>query len=101
VALPDRTCGGLDLRVSRKMRTLGSNLLHEFTHASFLVMPPLIYVAKGMEDHEYGAHSCQALDKKKALYNADSYAWLAMEIFWSIACKRSFKNPTDNFDVVE
>jgi hypothetical protein len=101
VALLGRTCGDLDLRVSRKMRTLGSILLHDFTHAGLLVMPPLAYDVEGLQDHVYGAHSCQGLDKKLALYNADSYAWLAMEIFWSIACKRSFQNPIDDFDVIE
>jgi hypothetical protein len=56
--IPGRTCGDLDLRVSKKMRTLGSTLLREFTHAGLLVMPPLAYDVEGVQDHVYGAHSC-------------------------------------------
>lgn len=37
-----------DLRVSRKMRTLGSTLLHEFAHASLLVTSPLAYNVEGV-----------------------------------------------------
>lgn len=81
----------LDDRVSWKMETLGSVLLHEFTHYKNLVVPPL---SKETDDDHYclvGSRDIQ--DKKEALNNADSYSWYANELFWSDKAQKTFNDP--------
>jgi hypothetical protein len=74
-------CGQLDSRVSWKMDTLGSILLHEYTHFLMLVSPPL---DKEAEDESYGPTGVRALNKAKATNNADSYSWFANELLWTM-----------------
>jgi hypothetical protein len=72
------TCEKLDPRASWKMRTLGSILLHEFTHYGNLVAP---LVGASTDDLAYGPYSCHRMDKTNALHNSDSHAWMALEYY--------------------
>lgn len=71
---------------------LGSILLHEYTHWDHLAMPPL-GARTSTYDHAYNPINTRALDKTKAIYNADSYAWFANEYFWSSTCKKLYGDP--------
>jgi hypothetical protein len=84
-------CGGLDPRISWKMETLGSILLHEYTHFLKLVSPPL---AKETDDVAYTPSRTRALDKTKATNNADSYSWFATENLWTLLCHTQYQDPT-------
>jgi len=70
-SVPAVQCDALDPRVSWKMETLGSILLHEYTHWLRLVTPPL---SKETDDIAYGPSGVRALDKSQATDNADSYS---------------------------
>lgn len=85
-------CFGLGPRVSWKMETLGSILLHEYTHWTKFIVPPMGAETK---DYAYGPKGARDLDKVKAVYNADSYSWLANEYFWSTNCSKKFGDPQD------
>jgi predicted SprT family Zn-dependent metalloprotease len=80
-------CGMLHEQVSYKMDVLGKTLLHELTHFKALVSPSL--KDKG-RDYIYEPEEVRALDKDLAVHNADSYAWFAVETYWTTVCKRSF-----------
>jgi hypothetical protein len=87
-------CSNFDKRVSWKMDTLGATLLHEYTHFKMLVVPPL---GAQTLDPAYGAYNSRNLDKVQATNNADSFAWAAIENFWSIICNnRDFEDPVYN-----
>lgn len=83
-------CSGLDAEVSWRMRSLGSNFLHEFMHFSGLVRPPL---TRRPTDNAYHPWGVRTLDKTLAAYNADSFQWYALETFWSAYCKYKFLDP--------
>ena len=78
------------------MDTLGSALLHEYTHASDLVQPPL---EETTNDPAYGFYNARNLaNKDLAKSNADSYALFASELTWTLTCNRAFDPPVkDNF----
>jgi hypothetical protein len=91
------------------MSTLGSNLLHEWTHIDALVGAALDSDHRFKEgtddfldetgDRVYGCVDTQAVaDQDGALYVADNYAWFATEAYWSKQCKRSFQNPGSESD---
>jgi len=85
-------CDNLDDRVSWKMETLGSILLHEYTHFYNLVVPPL---SKETDDPAYGPFGTRNMDKSDATNNADSYSWLANENLWTILCNKEFGDATE------
>lgn len=85
-------CGRFDDRVSWKMETLGSILLHEYTHFYNLVVPPL---SKETDDPAYGVYDSRHMDKDEATNNADSYSWLATENLWTILCHKEYQDPTE------
>ena len=84
-------CDRFDDRVSWKMETLGSILLHEYTHFYNLVVPPL---RKETDDTAYGVFKARHMDKDKATNNADSYSWFATENLWTILCHKEYQDPT-------
>lgn len=86
------SCSTLDPRVSWKMDTLGSTMLHEYTHFTKLVVPPM---SKDIIDVAYCPSEVQALSKHEALRNADSYTWFANELFWTRKCGTDYRDPTD------
>jgi hypothetical protein len=84
-------CERFDDRVSWKMETLGSILLHEYTHFYNLVVPPL---KKETDDVAYGPYDSRNMDKSQATNNADSYSWFAVENLWTVICNKEYGDPT-------
>lgn len=93
--VPTVKCGDFDPRLSWKMETLGSVLLHEYTHYLKLVVPPL---SKETDDDAYGVKGSRDLDKSKATNNADSYSWFATEVLWTVICQKDYQDPIDEDD---
>lgn len=90
------TCDDIDHRLSRRMRTMGTELLHEYTHNPKIVstiIAPGHPQAVATEDHVYGFEKSRSLNKDLATTNADSYALFANEMFWSTKCDRDFEPP--------
>ncbi|KAK5115808.1 hypothetical protein LTR85_009402 [Meristemomyces frigidus] len=89
-----RVCAFLDPRTSWKMLTLGGILLHEYTHFESLVVPPLASEAVDVTptfQFVYGPIQVQAIASQSfAPTIADSYAWFALESFWSATCGTTF-----------
>ena len=77
------------------METLGSILLHEYTHWRKLVAPPL---KTNTIDTKYGIFDVRGMDKSKATLNADSYSWYATENFFTGICAKSFQDPLEDDD---
>lgn len=69
------------------MYPLGSILLHEYVPWDWFLQS-IHHGEVEDQDQGYGWEGVRKLDKNKALYNADSYAWYATELFWSIICDR-------------
>jgi hypothetical protein len=73
------------------METLGSIFLREYTHWEKLVSPAMepAFGHKATVDlvNGWGAWKVHRLDKHLAAVNADSYEWLALELFWSEECR--------------
>jgi hypothetical protein len=104
---PAVTCETIGDQTSWRMSTLGSTILHEWTHVGALVGNALASTHREPEgtDDEldgvsiYGCIHTQAIaDEDDALYVADNYAWFATEAFWSKQCAKSFRNPGSGDD---
>jgi len=65
-------CSNLGDRVTDRMKTVGHNLLHEYTHIDDIVQPPL--------DQHAGNDAYGFYDKRTARFNADSYTVFATEL---------------------
>ncbi|KAI9667809.1 MAG: hypothetical protein M1821_000628 [Bathelium mastoideum] len=89
------SCGNFDPRVSWKMETLGSILLHEYTHWTKLMAPPL---SKETDDDAYGPYGVRQMNKKDATNNADSYSWFATENLWTVICQTNYQDPQPSDD---
>lgn len=90
------TCDDLGHRLSRRIGTMGTELLHEYTHNPQIVSPIIgagLPLAVATEDHVYGFEKTRSLSKDLATTNADSYALFANEMFWSTKCDRDFEPP--------
>lgn len=94
----DINCKTLGSRVSWHMETLGSILLHEYTHWKHLMSPLFADTKFGatIDDPElgYGPVSVVKLAKKSpstARNNAENYSWLANDLFWTAHCKKGFE----------
>jgi hypothetical protein len=76
------------------MLTLGGTLLHEYTHFESLVVPPLESEAVDVTPtfrFVYGPIAVQSIASEAfAPTIADSYAWFALESFWTNLCGTSF-----------
>ncbi|KAJ5601370.1 hypothetical protein N7510_010904 [Penicillium lagena] len=82
------TCDTVGDILTKKMDTMGSTILHEYTHFTKLVVPPL---ASATEDHENKLHQLHVIAKTGlAVENAESYTQFANEAFWTIKCARWF-----------
>ncbi|CAF9922468.1 MAG: hypothetical protein HETSPECPRED_005081 [Heterodermia speciosa] len=84
--------------MSDELRILASIVVHEYTHWDWFLKSihgGEIVDTHGTEEASgYGLTNVYYdLDKKYALYNADSYAWYLTEVFWSVLCAKSFKAP--------
>jgi hypothetical protein len=82
------TCGVIWPRISRMMQTSGSVLLHQYLYWGELVSPVLweAFGEKHVRDVDIGCWEVRKIDKKLAMVNADSYVWLALELFWRGEC---------------
>jgi len=85
-----RKCDNIGDRVSEYMLTLGTVMLHEYTHAPDLVQPPL---EKETDDDAYSFYDSRNLRKDMANNNADNYALFAIELMWTLKCNRDFAPP--------
>lgn len=97
---PGVNCDTIYPRISRKMETLGHNVLHEYMHWDKLMSPVIKgpFGVDGTEDIDYGCYELRRITKSEAQRNADSYAWLATETFWTLTCEGShgaFQEPLD------
>lgn len=78
------------------MLTIGGILIHEYTHFQGLVVPPLVSETEDENpntpgDFIYGPIAVQAIASQTfAPTIADSYAWFAIESFWSATCATTF-----------
>lgn len=82
------SCDTLGEDVSDAMESLGASILHEYTHYTKLISPPL---AGSSTDDQYGWYNSQAFAPyAESLQNADSYAWFAIEAYFTIKCHRNF-----------
>jgi hypothetical protein len=96
------TCNTLGDTTSWRMNTLGSTILHEWTHIVPLVGQALASTHRPIDstvdtlngNSVYGCVQTQAIaDNEEAFYIADSYVWFAMEAFWSKKCGKTFGKP--------
>jgi hypothetical protein len=85
------SCQTIGDNLVEDMFTKASCLVHEYTHFDQITHQAL---GVHVEDHAYGVEDMSKLDKAKALTNADSYAWFATELVWSVKCKRKFVLPS-------
>ncbi|KAI4111316.1 MAG: hypothetical protein LQ345_006829 [Seirophora villosa] len=68
------------------MKFLGGVMLHEYTHGEHI------------RDWAYGPVDVRNLRSNKEtvkypVFNADSYAWFALEVYWSKVCGKTFAAP--------
>lgn len=86
---PAVTCETWFPRISRKMNTIGFVLLHEYTHWETLMSPVMLpaFQEKATLDEAIGPWKVRQLTRHQATWNADSYAWLAQEIWWTQTCR--------------
>lgn len=75
---PSVSCRDFYPRPSTWVETLGTILLHEYTHWDRLVMPSL---TSRVVDHECHHGAVRTMPKSFATTMADSYGWLATEVF--------------------
>lgn len=87
--------------VSYLMNSLGSTLLHEYTHYDGLVES--IFGAPIIDqDDGYGpVNVYNKLDKGLAPFNADSYMYYALHSLWSTICTFDFDAPRAGTDDVD
>lgn len=92
---PVATCASCYPRISSKMWTIGAVMLHEYTHWYKLMSPVMkpAFDVRGTKDRVYGPFKTRIanglITAEKARSNADSYTWLANEIWWSQVCVSS------------
>ncbi|KAJ5592055.1 uncharacterized protein N7459_002424 [Penicillium hispanicum] len=94
--VPAVTCSTIGDKVSTKMNTMGRRFLHEYTHWEHLVVPPLFTATHDWANGPYAAQN--DISKAEALYNADSYAYFASQVFWTVHCGHEFDPPTEDSD---
>jgi hypothetical protein len=58
------------------------------------MVAPLI--GASTDDLAYGPYNCQRMDKANALHNADRYAWMALEYYWSTRCGMKFQDSIES-----
>ncbi|KAI4109895.1 MAG: hypothetical protein L6R37_000244 [Teloschistes peruensis] len=93
--------------VGYAMYTRGATFLHEYLHFQKLVNH--IYGGRTIDDQllyqgqrkvAYGPHATYDNLNKKFLarINADSYAWYALQVFWTQVCNFNFAPPREGLD---
>jgi hypothetical protein len=87
----DIACDTLDASCSKKMRSLSMVLLHETTH--FDDIGAAAHGRIGIIDLARGAYDCFKLSREDKSDNAQNYAWLSGEAYWSDFCSKTFEDP--------
>ncbi|KAJ5587092.1 uncharacterized protein N7459_002857 [Penicillium hispanicum] len=90
------TCASIGNSMSWRMETLGSFEIHEFTHFEKLVVPPL---PEETSDDYYGILGARKAGRDgKCLEVADCFMWVAIEVYWTVNCARTFADPAPDAD---
>ena len=84
-------CQNLDPSCSLQMRSTSMTILHEMTH--FDDIGAAGHANMAIIDEASGAYNCFILNTDKKGDNAQNYAWLAGEAYWSNYCKKTFEDP--------
>ncbi|MDI1491411.1 MAG: hypothetical protein OHK93_002620 [Ramalina farinacea] len=98
----DQDCDALGDTLTPDFAILGHLVLHEFTHWDWFLKEITggEIVDKHGDDESidgYGLDNVyHNMDKKYAPLNADSYAWYATEVLWSVLCHKDYKPPSDD-----
>ncbi|KAI9802277.1 MAG: hypothetical protein M1833_001783 [Piccolia ochrophora] len=87
----ENKCGDLDDSCSSKMRSLSLTLLHEMTHYNRIGSDARGEIA--VIDVKSGAYDCFKLSNDDKGDNAQNYAWLAADAYYSKTCDKTFKDP--------
>jgi len=91
-------CSDLDTFASNKMDFLGATILHEWMHNDNIGAAATgSHIIDVNDIAGYGAYATQQLainDPASCINNADSFTWLALEVYWTIQCKTG----SDRFD---
>ncbi|KAK4198320.1 hypothetical protein QBC40DRAFT_230309 [Triangularia verruculosa] len=98
--------GGGDIgdNVSFHFNTLGMTLLHEYMHYDLMIQATFDGTATSIIDDPdgnpgYGSVAVyDRLPKQSARKNADSYAYYAAEVYWSLICQKEFQAPREGVD---
>ncbi|KAL8950524.1 MAG: hypothetical protein Q9222_003447 [Ikaeria aurantiellina] len=97
----DQKCDDLGGKLTDDFPILGHLVLHEYTHWLWFLQE--IIGGEVVDEHGeekasgYGLENAyHDLDKKYALFNADSYAWYATEVLWSVLCGKDYEPPGDD-----
>ncbi|KAH7136320.1 hypothetical protein EDB81DRAFT_762008 [Dactylonectria macrodidyma] len=91
-------CDRVGDNVNALVNTLPALIVHELTHWRQIGEP---VIGAQIIDHcpaGYGPLNCRKIvgTSITPVMNADSYAWFANEYYWSISCKKEYKDPTTN-----
>ncbi|KAL8689505.1 MAG: hypothetical protein Q9218_004844 [Villophora microphyllina] len=95
----NEVAGGAEGRVSWRMESMGSVLLHEYMHLDFMLKSVLgrsIDDERGSNGHTmYGAEGVYDSPDRNLLgrTNADSYVYYALQVFWEEICGFQFSAP--------
>ncbi|KAI0973366.1 hypothetical protein F4678DRAFT_459498 [Xylaria arbuscula] len=92
--------GEIDQNVSYLMNTLGMTLLHEYMHYDKMIASSFGSIVDDPNGQPgYGpVNVYDNLDKSLARVNADSYAYYASQVLWSILCGTEFQAPRPGTD---
>ncbi|KAK4675965.1 hypothetical protein QC764_507865 [Podospora pseudoanserina] len=92
--------GDIADNVSFHFNTLGMTLLHEYLHYDLMIQSSFGSIVDNPDDKPgYGPVAVyDRLPKDLARVNADSYAYYAAEVYWSLICQKEFQGPREGID---
>lgn len=93
------TCASVGDRVTRKMFTMGTVFVNKFTHYQWIMGTPLKDYGGFTQELARGPIAVLALKREQSRVNADSYAWFATELVWSMNCGKDFQAPIAGDDL--
>ncbi|KAK0671543.1 hypothetical protein QBC41DRAFT_315523 [Cercophora samala] len=92
--------GDIGDNVSFHFNTLGMTILHEYLHYDLMIKSSFGAIIDDPKDQPgYGSVAVyDKLPKDLARINADSYAYYAAEVYWSLICQKEFQAPREGVD---
>ncbi|KAK4683051.1 hypothetical protein QC764_0025440 [Podospora pseudoanserina] len=92
--------GDIGDHVSFHFNTLGMTLLHEYLHYDLIIGASFGSIVDDPDGQPgYGPVAVyDRLPKELARVNADSYAYYAAEVYWSLICQKEFQAPREGVD---